>query len=91
MCSNIEHELIQQLPYLKLGLKHLNYGHPNAMQARVGLSSLSSIVIYWKRDRSGLVDTLFTHANMKGFGLTPLFGDRRGYMPPQLKTKQKQV
>ena len=23
---------------------------------------------------------------MKGFGLTPLFGDRRGFMPPQLKT-----
>ena len=37
--------------------------------------------------RSGLVDTLVTHANMKGFGLTPLFGDRRGFMPPQLKTK----
>ena len=37
--------------------------------------------------RSGLVDTLVTHANMKVFGLTPLFGDRRGYMPPQLKTK----
>ena len=31
---------------------------------------------------------LVTHANMKGFGLTPLFGDRRGFMPPQLKTKQ---
>ena len=25
---------------------------------------------------------------MKGLGLTPLFGDRRGFMPPQLKTKQ---
>ena len=37
--------------------------------------------------RSGLVDTLVTHANMKGLGLTPLFGDRRGFMPPQLKTK----
>ena len=37
--------------------------------------------------RLGLVDILVTHANMKGFGLTPLFGDRRGYMPPQLKTK----
>jgi hypothetical protein len=24
-----------------------------------------------------------------GFGLTPLFGDRRGFMPPQLKTKTK--
>ena len=36
--------------------------------------------------RSGLVDTLVTHANMKGLGLTPLFGDRRGFMPPQLKT-----
>jgi hypothetical protein len=39
--------------------------------------------------RSGLVNTLVTHANMKGLGLTPLFGDRRGFMPPQLKTKQK--
>ena len=37
--------------------------------------------------RSGLVDTLVTHANMKGLGLTPLFRDRRGFMPPQLKTK----
>ena len=25
---------------------------------------------------------------MKGLGLTPFFGDRRGFMPPQLKTKQ---
>ena len=24
-----------------------------------------------------------------GFGLTPLFGDRRGFMPPQLKKKKK--
>ena len=40
--------------------------------------------------RSGLVDTLVTHANMKGLGLTSLFRDRRGFMPPQLKTKQKQ-
>ena len=38
--------------------------------------------------RSGLVDTLVTHANMKGLGLTPSLGDRRGFMPPQLKTKQ---
>ena len=38
--------------------------------------------------RSGLVDTLVTHANMKGLGLTPLFGDRRGFMPPQLKTNK---
>ena len=38
---------------------------------------------------SGLVDTLVTHANMKGFGLTPLFGDGHGYMPPQLQTKNK--
>ena len=38
--------------------------------------------------RLGLVDTLVTHANIKGFGLTPLSGDRRGYMPPLLKTKQ---
>ena len=38
--------------------------------------------------RSGLVDMLVTHANMKGFGQTPSFGDRRGFMPPQLKTKQ---
>ena len=34
---------------------------------------------------------LVTHANMKEFGLTPLFGDRCGYMPPQLKTKQVKV
>ena len=39
--------------------------------------------------RLGLVDTLVTHANIKGFGLTPLSGDRRGYMPPLLKTKNK--
>ena len=32
---------------------------------------------------------LVTHANMKGFGLTPLFGHRRGYMPPHLKRQQK--
>ena len=37
--------------------------------------------------RSGLVDTLVTHASIKGFGLTPLSGDRCGYMPPLLKTK----
>ena len=41
--------------------------------------------------RSGLVDTLVTHANMKGFGLTPLFGDRRGYMPPQVKNKRNKT
>ena len=40
--------------------------------------------------RSRLVDTLVTHANMKGLGLTLLFGDHRGYMSPQLKTKTKQ-
>ena len=39
--------------------------------------------------RSGLVDTLVTHTNIEGFGLTPLTGDRRGYMPPLLKTKTK--
>ena len=38
--------------------------------------------------RSGLVNTLGTHANTKGFGLTSLSGVRRGFMPPQLKTKQ---
>ena len=40
--------------------------------------------------RSGPVDTLVTNANMreKGFGLTPLLGDRRCFMPSQLKTKQ---
>ena len=38
--------------------------------------------------RSGLVDMLVTHTNIEGFGLTPLSGDRRGYMPPLLKTKQ---
>ena len=30
---------------------------------------------------------LVTHANKEGFGLTPLSGDRCGYMPPLLKTK----
>ena len=35
--------------------------------------------------RSGLVDTLVTHANIEGFGLTPLSGDRRGQMPTLLK------
>ena len=30
---------------------------------------------------------LVTHPKMKGFGLTPSFGDRRGYTPSQLKTK----
>ena len=29
--------------------------------------------------------TLLTHANIKGFGLTPLSGGRHGYMPPLLK------
>ena len=38
--------------------------------------------------RSGLVDTLVTHANIKEFEPTPLSGDHRGYMPPLLKTKQ---
>jgi len=28
---------------------------------------------------------------IKGFGLTPLSGDHRGYMPPLLKTKQNIV
>ena len=40
--------------------------------------------------RLGLVDTLVTHANMKGLGLTPLFRDCHGFMPPQLKTNKKQ-
>ena len=38
--------------------------------------------------RSGLVDTLVTHANTKGFGLTSLSGVRHDFMLPQLKTKQ---
>ena len=29
-----------------------------------------------------------TILTLMGFGLTPLLGDRRGFMPPQLKTKQ---
>ena len=29
--------------------------------------------------------------NMKGFGLTPLFQDRRGYMHPQLKKQNKKL
>ena len=41
--------------------------------------------------RSGLVDTLVTYANTKGFGLTSLSGVRHGFMPPHLKTKQKQI
>ena len=38
--------------------------------------------------RSGLVDTLVTHDNIKGVGLTPLSGDHHGYMPPLVKTKE---
>ena len=34
---------------------------------------------------------LATHNNKEGFGLTPLSGDRRDYMPPLLKTKQNIV
>ena len=37
----------------------------------------------------GLVDTLVTHANKEGSGLTPLSGDGRGYMPPLFKTKKQ--
>ena len=37
--------------------------------------------------RLGLVDTLVTHANMKEFCLVSLSTECRGYMPPQLKTK----
>ena len=37
--------------------------------------------------RSGLVNTLVTHANTKGLGLTPLFGDLSYFMLPQLKMK----
>ena len=33
-----------------------------------------------------MVNMLVTYAKMKGFGLNPLFGDRRDCMPPQLKT-----
>ena len=39
--------------------------------------------------RSGLVDKLVTHANMKGLGRTPSLGDRRGFMPLQLKTNKQ--
>ena len=39
--------------------------------------------------RLGLVDMLVTHANIKWFGLTPLSGDRHGYMTPLLKTKTR--
>ena len=36
---------------------------------------------------------MLTHglSNMKGFGLTPSFGDRRGFMPPQLKTNKRRI
>ena len=37
---------------------------------------------------NGFATTFFKANHIKGFGLTPLFGDRRGYMPPLLKTKQ---
>jgi len=37
----------------------------------------------------GLVDTLVTHANTKGFGLTSMSGVRRDFMLPQLKTKNE--
>ena len=39
--------------------------------------------------RSGLVNTLVTHANMRR-GLA-LIGDRRGFMPPQLKTNKTNI
>ena len=39
--------------------------------------------------RSGLVNTLVTHANKKEFDLASLSGAGLGYMPPQLKKKQK--
>ena len=38
--------------------------------------------------RSGLVDSLVTPANTKGFDLTALSGVRRDVMPPQLKSVQ---
>ena len=38
-----------------------------------------------------LVDTVVTHANINGFGLTLLSGDRHGFMPPLLKTKQRRA
>ena len=38
--------------------------------------------------RSGLVETLVIHANTKGFGLTSYSGVLRGFIPPQLETKQ---
>ena len=41
--------------------------------------------------RLGPVKTLVTHANIKGFGRTPLLGDRRGFMLPQLKTNRKEI
>ena len=39
--------------------------------------------------RSGLVNTLVTHANKEGFGLTPLSRDHPGYKPPLLKNKKQ--
>ena len=41
--------------------------------------------------RLGLVHTLVTHTNMKGLGLTLLFRDRHGCMPPQLKTNKNNL
>ena len=37
--------------------------------------------------RLELVNTLVTHANIKGFGLTPLFGDRLGIYASSFKKK----
>ena len=34
---------------------------------------------------------LVTHANKEGFGLTPLSGDCRDYMPPLLKIKKQTI
>ena len=45
--------------------------------------------VYYEATFSKLKANLSRSKNKseKGFGQTPLIGDRRGFMPPQLKTK----
>ena len=49
--------------------------------------SVLALLVLNSMFRSGMVDKLVTHANIEEFGLTPLSGDRSGYMPLLLKTK----
>ena len=64
---------------------------PTCVIFTTSLGSVLVLLVLNSMFRLGLVDTLVTHANKEGFGLTPLSGDCGGYMPPLLKTKQKQL